>query len=117
MAPASDALDGVPFKDGKFSSTEDLILVFTSVIYTSSVVHAAVNFPQYDTYGFPPNYPTKIKGSPPKNKEVVRSLLDRASSLHTMVVMTILSERCTNALGDFEVNYIYDPPAVAIVEE
>ncbi|XP_062596764.1 polyunsaturated fatty acid 5-lipoxygenase-like, partial [Saccostrea cucullata] len=59
---------GVPFKDGKFSSTEDLILVFTSVIYTSSVVHDAVNFLQYDTYGFPPNYPTKIKGSPPKDK-------------------------------------------------
>ncbi|XP_062589056.1 polyunsaturated fatty acid 5-lipoxygenase-like [Saccostrea cucullata] len=114
---------GVPFKDGKFNSSEDLILVFTFVIYTCSVVHAAINFPQYDSYGFPPNYPTKIKGSPPKDKkplqekEVVRALLDRASSLHTMVVMTVLSERSTNALGDFEVNYIYDPPAVAIVEE
>lgn len=31
-------------------------------------MHAAANFPQYDAYGFPPNYPTKIRGVPPKNK-------------------------------------------------
>ncbi|XP_062620179.1 allene oxide synthase-lipoxygenase protein-like [Saccostrea cucullata] len=114
---------GVPFKDGKFSSAEDLILVFTSVIYNSSVVHAAVNFPQYDTYGFLPNYPTKLNGIPPKDKrplqeeEVVKALVDRSSTLETMIIGKILSERSTNALGDFEVNYIYDPPAVAIVEE
>ncbi|XP_062591452.1 allene oxide synthase-lipoxygenase protein-like [Saccostrea cucullata] len=114
---------GVPFKDGKFNSAEDLILVFTSVIYTSSVVHAAVNFPQYDTYGFPPNYPPKINGIPPKDKkplqeeEVVKALIDRATTMDTMIITKILSARSTNALGDFEVNYIYDPPAVAIVEE
>ncbi|XP_061173092.1 polyunsaturated fatty acid 5-lipoxygenase-like [Saccostrea echinata] len=114
---------GVPFKDGKFDSAEQLILVFTSVIYTSSVVHAAVNFPQYDAYGFPPNYPTKINGIPPKDKkplqeeEVVKALIDRSTTLDTMIITKILSARSTNALGDFEVDYIYDPAAVTIVEE
>lgn len=34
-----------------------------------------------------------------------------------MIITRILSERSTNALGDFEVNYTYDPAAVQIVEE
>ncbi|XP_061182688.1 polyunsaturated fatty acid 5-lipoxygenase-like [Saccostrea echinata] len=114
---------GVPLKDGKFSSAEQVALVFTSAIFTSSVVHAAVNFPQYDTYGFPPNYPIKLKGTPPKDKrplmeeEVVKALVDKSTALDVLTVVSILSERSTNALGDFEVDYIYDPPAVEIVKE
>ncbi|XP_062600661.1 allene oxide synthase-lipoxygenase protein-like, partial [Saccostrea cucullata] len=114
---------GVPLKDGKFCSAEQVALVFTSVIFTSSVVHAAINFPQYDTYGFTPNYPIKLNGTPPKDKrplkeeEVVKALVDKSTALDVMTVVSILSERATNALGDFEVDYIYDPPAVKIVEE
>ncbi|XP_056021362.1 allene oxide synthase-lipoxygenase protein-like [Ostrea edulis] len=116
-------ISGVPLTNGKFTSAEQLILVFTSVIFNSSVVHAAANFPQYDAYGFPPNYPTKIKGNPPKDKtplqegEIVKALLDRSTTLDTMIITTILSARSTNALGDFEVEYVYDPAAVALVEE
>lgn len=68
-------IQGVPFENGKFSSVDQLTAVFTSVIFSSSVVHAAANFPQYDAYGFPPSYPTKIKGVPPKNK-VSKFILD-----------------------------------------
>lgn len=116
-------IPGVPFENGKFSKADQLIEVFTSVIFSSSVVHAAANFPQYDAYGFPPNYPTKIKGVPPKNKnplkeeDIVKSLIDKSTTLDTMVITRILSERSTNALGDFEVTYTYDPAAVKIVEE
>ncbi|XP_061182686.1 polyunsaturated fatty acid 5-lipoxygenase-like [Saccostrea echinata] len=114
---------GVPLKDGKFSSTDQVALAFTSVIFTSSVVHAAINFPQYDTYGFPPNYPTKLKGKPPidkrplKEEDVVKALVDKSTALEVLIFVSILSERVTNALGDFEVDYIYDPPAVEIVKE
>lgn len=111
-------LEGVPLKDEKFSTPDQLILIFTS-----SVVHAAANFSQYDAYGFPPNYPLKLKGAPPKNKnqmreeDIIKCLADKSSILDTMVITTILSERTTNALGDFEVTYTYDPAAVDFVEE
>jgi hypothetical protein len=34
-----------------------------------------------------------------------------------MIIASILSEGSTNNLGNFEVNYVYDPQAVKIVEE
>ena len=40
----------------------------TTIIYTCSVSHASTNFPQYEEYGFPPNYPGMLRGIPPKNK-------------------------------------------------
>ncbi|XP_061182689.1 allene oxide synthase-lipoxygenase protein-like, partial [Saccostrea echinata] len=116
-------ISGVPLKDGKFSSADQVVLAFTSVIFTSSVAHAATNFPQYDTYGFPPNYSTKLKGTPPKDKrplkeeEVVKAIVDKSTALEVLVLGSVVSDRTTNALGDFEVDYIYDPPAVEIVKE
>lgn len=44
-------------------------------------------------------------------------MVDRETTIEVMTLATILSERITNALGDFEVNYTYDPAAVKIVEE
>lgn len=114
---------GVPFENGEFSSADQLTEVFTCVIFSSSVVHAAANFPQYDAYGFPPNYPSKLKGFPPKNKNpmeeknIVQLLIDKSTTLDMMIITRILSERSTNALRDFEVNYTYAPAAVQIVEE
>lgn len=43
--------------------------------------------------------------------------MDKSTTLDTMTITKILSERGTNALGDFEVNYTYDPPAVQIVDK
>lgn len=52
-----------------------------------------------------------------KEEDIIKCLADKSSILDTMVITTILSERATNALGDFEVTYTYDPAAVDIVEE
>lgn len=52
-----------------------------------------------------------------KEEDIVKSLIDKSTTLDTMVITRILSERSTNALGDFEVTYTYDPAAVKIVEE
>lgn len=59
---------GVPGEGDKFTTVEQLAEVFTTIIYICSVGHASVNFQQYDEYGFPPNYPSLLKGEPPMDK-------------------------------------------------
>jgi arachidonate 15-lipoxygenase len=49
-------LKGLP-GDGAIQRLADLIEVVTFVIYTCSVQHAAVNFPQYDHMSYVPNMP------------------------------------------------------------
>ncbi|WAR22080.1 LOX5-like protein [Mya arenaria] len=113
---------GVPGENDRFQTKEDLAIVLTSIIYTCSVGHAAVNFKQYDEYAFPLNYPSKLKGKPPtdKTRRYVRdilSILPPKPTHHTLLeVAGILSSRGTNSLGHFEVDYIHDPAAVELVK-
>ncbi|XP_060063390.1 allene oxide synthase-lipoxygenase protein-like isoform X2 [Ylistrum balloti] len=115
-------LKGVP-GDGKFETVDQLTVCLTSVIFTCSVAHAATNFAQYDQYGFPPAYPASMNGKPPTDKSplteecVMDALPDKATTLDTMIITKILSDKGTNSLGDFEVNYVFDPAALAVVEE
>ena len=65
--PLLSALQGMPVKfyeDGKYriEVLEDLIEIVTVLTFSASVQHAAVNFEQYDQYGFPPNYPGMLRG-------------------------------------------------------
>ncbi|KAH3877888.1 hypothetical protein DPMN_001768 [Dreissena polymorpha] len=111
---------GVPGEGGKFTSRDQLIQVVTSIIYTCSVGHAAANFKQYDEYAFPLNYPSLLLGKPPSNKterseKDIMQAIDRSRHLDVMVIVNILSERSTMALGNFEVNYINDPKAFEVV--
>ncbi|WAQ94822.1 LOX5-like protein [Mya arenaria] len=114
---------GVPGSDGKFTTRDQFITVLTSIIYTCSVGHASVNFKQYDEYAFPMNYPSWLKGDPPKDKsaKTERDILDaihsRKAQMKVMLVSKILSERSTRPLGDFAIDYVYDPPAVQIQKE
>ncbi|XP_076468009.1 allene oxide synthase-lipoxygenase protein-like [Babylonia areolata] len=113
---------GVP-GNGSLTCTDQLVTILTSIIYTCSVSHAAANFPQYDEYGFPPNYPAMLRGQPPTNKEprtdkdILNALPDRLTTIDMLTITTILSRKGTNSLGDFEVQYIFDPRAMAVVEE
>ena len=54
--------------EGRFETTEQLCQTLTSIIFTSTVGHAAVNVSQYDEYAFLPNYPAVLKGQPPRDK-------------------------------------------------
>ena len=58
---------GVP-GEGRFATTEQLSQAITSIIFASTVGHAAVNVSQYDEYAFLPNYPAILKGDPPRDK-------------------------------------------------
>ncbi|KAK3594458.1 hypothetical protein CHS0354_024901 [Potamilus streckersoni] len=116
-------LQGVPEENGKFTTVEHIILTLTSIIFTCSVAHASTNFPQYDEYAYPPNYPALMRGKPPSSKEalteqdVINNLPDKPTTMDMMIVTKILSSRGTKSLGDFEVQYIFEPQAKKVVEE
>ena len=63
----SPTLQGIP-GGGTLTNKDDLIQIVTSIIYTCSISHASANFPQYEEYGFPPNYPGLLRGTPPNSK-------------------------------------------------
>ncbi|XP_076117180.1 allene oxide synthase-lipoxygenase protein-like [Mytilus galloprovincialis] len=113
---------GVP-GNGKFKSTDQLVITLTAIIYTCSAGHAAANFPQYDEYGAPFNYPYYLSGVPPKDKSpvtketILKTIPSRDKLLQIMTVTKVLSEKATKSLGDFEKQFIVDPKAVKVVEE
>jgi len=119
-SPEGAGFKGV-FGNGSFDELEDLVKTVTAIIFLSSVGHASANFAQYDEYAFPPNYPAILRGKIPRNKDaleesdIVKQLPSRETTLSIMVVTKILSDRGTNSLGDFEVDYQYRPKAVAAV--
>ncbi|MFM9964942.1 MAG: lipoxygenase family protein [Planctomycetaceae bacterium] len=55
-SPNGAKVQGLP-NNGEIQRVDELIEVVTFVIYTCSVQHAAVNFPQYDCMSYVPNMP------------------------------------------------------------
>ena len=56
---------GVPHS---FKDCKEVCDFLTAIIFTCSCQHAAVNFSQLDTYGFPPNAPALMRQKPPTKK-------------------------------------------------
>ncbi|XP_059162537.1 allene oxide synthase-lipoxygenase protein-like [Physella acuta] len=110
---------GLPVK-GSLTSLDQLKDIVVCIIYTCSVGHAATNFIQYDEYGFPPNYPLTLNKHMLKDfvateADVVKALPDIVSIMDSLTITKILSTKSTKSLGYFEVQFIYDPKAIAIV--
>ena len=63
------ATDGHGFPE-KIESCEELINYCTLIIFNGSAQHAAVNFGQFDIYGFAPNAPFSLRQPPPTKKGV-----------------------------------------------
>lgn len=61
--------DKLPCAD--LTRVADLIDILTTVLFTVSVQHAAVNYLQYDHYAFVPNAPLCMRQPPPTKKGVI----------------------------------------------
>jgi arachidonate 5-lipoxygenase len=126
VAPVKEnglGINGMFGENGKFTTIEQICLTLTSIIFTCSVQHAAVNFRQYEDYAYPPNFPLKLHGTPPKNKEgvddtdLLQAVPTKAEMFDTMVIASLLSTNSMHSLGNFEVEYITDDKALRIVQE
>ena len=83
--PKSDrAPEGHGFPD-KIKSREELINYCTLIIFNGSAQHAAVNFGQYEIYGFVPNAPFTLCKPPPteKGKTTFADILETLPNLFT----------------------------------
>lgn len=106
-----------------FTTVEEVIDTVTCIISTCSLGHAAANFQQYEQYGFVPNYPGILLTDIPKEKksfseeDIMAILPDKRMTLDIMVITKLLSSRGTKSLGDFEMQYLYDPVGVQAAED
>ena len=89
-------LKGLP-NNGAIQRIEELIDVVTFVIYTCSVQHAAVNFPQYDCMSYVPNMPLAGYRPAPTSKSGATEA-DFVAMLPTLD-MAELQMETTNLLG------------------
>ncbi|CAB3371080.1 Hypothetical predicted protein [Cloeon dipterum] len=113
-------IGGIP---EKLENIDQLVQICTAVVAACSMGHAGANFQQYDAYGFVPNYPGILMKLPPQEKremtekDLLEFLPNKSTTLDIMVITKLLSMKGTKSLGDFEVQYIYDPSVVHIAEE
>ncbi|XP_059482281.1 polyunsaturated fatty acid 5-lipoxygenase-like [Neocloeon triangulifer] len=120
--PLSEDGLGIGGMPDKFESADQLAAVCTAVITACSMGHAG-SFQQYETYGFVPNYPGILLKPPPESKmdldddDLLEYLPDKETTLYIMVITSLLSRKGTQSLGDFEVQYLHEPPAVHIADE
>ncbi|KAL1276665.1 hypothetical protein QQF64_036288 [Cirrhinus molitorella] len=99
-------------------SREQLVEYLTVVIFTASAQHAAVNFGQFDWYGWIPNSPSTMSKPPPQQKDkvdmkyIMESLPDRRTSSKLLGTVWALTrtEQNERFLGMYPDMYFTEQP-------
>ncbi|EDO27702.1 predicted protein, partial [Nematostella vectensis] len=114
-------IKGIP-GDGTLSSITDLITLLTCIIFTSTVSNSATNTPQYEEYGFLPNYPSLLLGDPPRDKawreesDILQCLPPKQTCLDIMLVTKLLAERRRYGFSNMRLRYQSIPEEVKAFE-
>lgn len=111
--------NGYPVRGGEtdhgfptsFTNVDQLTHILTIIIFTFSCQHAAINFSQMDSFGFPPNAPTLMRQPPPTQKgimtekEIMKSLPTKHQAGVTIATVydltRIFPDEVTNVLVYF----------------
>ena len=100
-------------RNGALGGLNDLIDAAALLVFTSSVQHAAVNFPQFDLMTYVPNMPLAgFAGGPPSNGAGEQDLLDRLPPLPSarlqLVILYLLGTIHHTTLGEYRPSEICD---------
>ena len=103
----------VGFSEGGRILTRDyLIQAVTMIIFTASVQHAAVNFPQLDFFTYAPNLPgacyaqfPKADGTPATEQDYIDMLPNRSQSIGQLDLAFLLGSAHYTELGQYPSNY------------
>nr|XP_022293685.1 arachidonate 12-lipoxygenase, 12R-type-like [Crassostrea virginica] len=96
-------MNGIP----ELTNIENLVDILTNFIYINSVEHSATNFPQYEQYGFSPNFPAMLHGLPTAGMTDLNiNIPTKREMLSTIKIMKVLTLCLTNSLGDYEKVYL-----------
>ena len=77
----------------------------TLIMFTGSAQHAAVNFGQYDYYGYTPNAPVGLRKPPPTKKgeadyqTLLDTLPDKQTTVKAIAVSHLLSQFSRDEVG------------------
>ncbi|MBJ6760888.1 lipoxygenase [Myxococcaceae bacterium JPH2] len=106
---------------------EDLVEILTTVLFSVSVQHAAVNYLQYEHYAFVPNAPLCLRRAPPREKgklgpaDIAAMIPTKSQTLWQVAIGRALSsfgddEEYLLHAGGWHEEYFHEPALHAIRE-
>jgi hypothetical protein len=114
-APEGGQLRGLP---ARLDSSQALVKLVTSIVFTASAGHAAANNGQYDMYGYIPNAPGAMYRPPPATRDALTEA-DLAAALpqgeaidEQLLLARLLSEPTQAPLGTYDADFFAGRPEV-----
>jgi arachidonate 15-lipoxygenase len=106
-----------PQTPGQILSLQELIDVATTLIFTCSAQHAAVNFSQFDYFGYVPNAPFAAYIQPDTAPPLANLMPPDNKAVNQMVLAFALSGIVWSRLGDSAFIPFTEPGDVAILQQ
>jgi len=114
--PEIGGVKGLP-EGGSISKRDNLKLVLTRIIFTSTAEHSSVNNGQYDMFGYPPNVPGAMykpwptdKSDPLSERAFVSRLPNHSKCDAQMEMVHLLSQPTRWMIGNFHDPYFHGIP-------